>query len=41
MRLPDTFGGVYLSRPQYDVYAAIGVEDACGPENYFGIELFR
>ncbi|KAI0094358.1 hypothetical protein BDY19DRAFT_912408, partial [Irpex rosettiformis] len=41
IRLPDAFGGVYIPRNQYDVYAAIGVEGACKFEVNFGAELFR
>lgn len=41
IRLPDAFGGVYVPRNQYDVYAAIGVEGACEFEVNFGAELFR
>ncbi len=40
-RLPDAFGGVYLPRTQYDVYAAIGVEGACEFEVNFGSDLFK
>lgn len=41
LRLPDAFGGVYLPRAQYDVYAAVGVEGACEFEINFGAELFK
>lgn len=40
-RLPDAFGGVYLPRTQFDVYAAIGVEGGCEFEVNFGGDLFR
>ncbi|CDO69865.1 hypothetical protein BN946_scf184884.g24 [Trametes cinnabarina] len=40
-RLPDAFTGVYLPRPQHDVYAAIGVEGACELEVNFGGDVFR
>lgn len=41
LRLPDAFGGVYVPRIQYDVYAAIGVEGACDFEVNFGGDVFR
>ena len=41
LRLPDAFGGVYVPRTQYDVYAAIGVEGACEFEVNFGGDVFR
>ena len=41
IRLPDAFGGIYIPRNQFDVYAAIGVEGACEFEVNFGAELFR
>ncbi|GJE85793.1 hypothetical protein PsYK624_018720 [Phanerochaete sordida] len=41
LRLPDAFGGVYVPRIQYDVYAAIGVEGACEFEINFGGDVFK
>ena len=40
-RLPDAFGGLYVPRAQYDVYAAIGVEGACEFGVNFGGDVFR
>lgn len=40
-RLPNAFGGTYLPRTQFDVYAAIGVEGECDFEVNFGGEPFR
>jgi Ran-binding protein 9/10 len=41
IRLPNAFGGVYVPRRQYDVYAAIGVEGACKFEVNFGGDIFQ
>ena len=41
LRLPDAFGGIYIPRTRYDVYAAIGVEGECEFEVNFGGDLFR
>lgn len=41
LRLPDAFGGVYVPRTQYDVYAAIGIEGICEFEVNFGGDVFR
>lgn len=40
-RLSDAFGGVYVPRTKYDVYAAIGVEGQCHFEVNFGGEPFK
>ena len=39
-RLPNAFGGVYLPRGKYDVYAAIGVEGENEFEVNFGTKPF-
>lgn len=41
VRLPDAFGGIYLPRSQFDVYAAIGVERDCELEVNFGGDVFK
>lgn len=40
-RLPPAFTGIYLPRPNFDVFAAIGVSGDCELEVNFGGELFR
>ncbi|KAJ2935437.1 hypothetical protein H1R20_g1655, partial [Candolleomyces eurysporus] len=41
LRLPNAFTGVYLPRPQHDVFAAIGVSGECELQVNFGGEVFK